>query len=160
VRGVALTDAQRRHPRAGTGTGWRSPYSGRYSGRYYGGYYSRYPYYRSYYPYYNWGYGYYPYSGLYFDSWWWTPPYYGQGVYVRTYRDTGSVRLLVDEEKTRVYVDGYYAGIVDDYDGVFQHLNLEPGTHQIEIDVYPGAPPLEFEVNVGPGQTVTYHARY
>jgi len=51
----------------------------------------------------------------------------------------------------QVFVDGYYAGIVDDYDGVFQHLNLEPGTHRIEIDVDPGAPPLEFEVNVGPG---------
>ena len=33
-------------------------------------------------------------------------------------------------------------------------------THRIEIDVYPGTPPLEFDVNVAPGQTVTYHARY
>jgi len=129
-----LTDAQRRHPRAGTGTGWRDGYSGRFSGRYYGGYYSRYPYYRSYYnPYYSWGYGYYPYAGLYFDSWWWTTPYYGHGVYVRSYRDTGSVRLLVEERKASVYVDGYYAGLVDDYDGLFQRLHVSPGHHDITL---------------------------
>ena len=32
-----------------------------------------------------------------------------------------------------VYVDGRYAGIVDDYDGTFQRLDLEPGSHEIEI---------------------------
>jgi len=72
----------------------------------------------------------------------------------------GSLRIVDAPRDAQVFVDGYYAGIVDDYDGVFQHLNLEPGTHRIEIDIYPGAPPLEFEVNVAPGQTVTYHARY
>lgn len=72
----------------------------------------------------------------------------------------GSLRIVDAPRDAQVFVDGYYAGIVDDYDGVFQHLNLEPGVHRIEIDVYPGAPPLEFEVNVAPGQTVTYRARY
>jgi hypothetical protein len=166
---VALTDAQRRHPRAGTGTGSRYGYPGRYSGRYYGGYYSRYPYYRSYYyPYYHWGYGYYPFTGLYFDSWWWTPPYYGHGAYVRTYRDTGSVRLLVDERKARVYVDGYYAGIVDDYDGLFQRLHISPGHHDITLKLegykthnfsvyvpYDGTLKLRWEMEHGEGHDGT-----
>ena len=36
-------------------------------------------------------------------------------------------------------MDGAYAGIVDDYDGVFQRLDLEPGSHEIEIRS-PGRP--------------------
>ena len=32
-----------------------------------------------------------------------------------------------------VYVDGYYAGIVDDFDGTFQRLRVEPGEHEIEV---------------------------
>jgi hypothetical protein len=53
-----------------------------------------------------------------------------------------------------VYVDGYYAGIVDDFDGTFQRLTVEPGPHQIEI-VVPGAPPFIFDVNAQPGRTIT-----
>lgn len=71
----------------------------------------------------------------------------------------GSVRIVDAPRRAQVFVDGYYAGEVDDYDGIFQRLNLEPGGHRIEIDVYPGAPPLEFEVYVEPGRTVTIHAR-
>jgi len=142
--GRTLTGPESRHPRAGTGTGWRYPYGGYYGyphhGGYYGGYYGRYPYYGyGYYPYYgyspywSWGFGYYPYGGLYFDSWWWTPPYYGAGVYVSSASDTGSVRVLVDQPKARVYVDGYYAGEVDDFDGMFQRLYVSPGEHDITL---------------------------
>lgn len=106
-----------------------------YFGRPYGGYYNR-----GYgYPGYNAGYGYYA---------------------IQPGFAYGSLRIVDAPRDAEVFVDGYYAGIVDDYDGVFQHLNLEPGTHHIEIDVYPGQPPMEFDVNVAPGQTVTFHARY
>jgi hypothetical protein len=30
-----------------------------------------------------------------------------------------------------VFVDGYYAGIVDDFDGVFQRLHVPPGDHEL-----------------------------
>jgi hypothetical protein len=70
----------------------------------------------------------------------------------------GAVRIVDAPRNAQVLVDGYYAGVVDDYDGVFQHLNLEPGTHRIEIQV-PGGPPIAFDVRVRPGETVTYHAR-
>jgi hypothetical protein len=44
-----------------------------------------------------------------------------------------AVRLMVTPRNAQVYVDGYYAGIVDDYDGVFQRLHLPPGDHDIVL---------------------------
>ena len=32
-----------------------------------------------------------------------------------------------------MYVDGYYAGVVDDFDGVFQRLSIEPGEHEVTL---------------------------
>ena len=72
-------------------------------------------------------------------------------------RAYGSVRIVDAPEDAQVFVDGYYAGIVDDYDGVFQRLNLEIGPHRIQIES-PGYPPAEFDVRIEPGQTITYRA--
>lgn len=44
-----------------------------------------------------------------------------------------SVRLQVTPKEAEVYVDGYYAGIVDDYDGMFQRLHVAPGEHEITL---------------------------
>ena len=44
-----------------------------------------------------------------------------------------SVRLEVTPKEAEVYVDGYYAGIVDDFDGVFQRLRTQPGRHDITL---------------------------
>jgi hypothetical protein len=85
---------------------------------------------------------------------------YGYGYYAIPSGFTyGSLRIIDAPRHAQVFVDGYYAGIVDDYDGVFQRLNLEPGRHVVEIEVYAGAPPLEYDVWVEPGRTVTIHAR-
>jgi hypothetical protein len=46
---------------------------------------------------------------------------------------------------------------VDDFDGALQHLNLQSGPHRIEVRPQ-GFPPVSFDVNVTPGQTLTYHA--
>lgn len=114
-----LTDAQKRHPRAGTGHGFRT-------GR--GVVFRGYPHYRRYYPYdpFFGFYGSYYYGGYY-------PPYYGGYGYGYRYRETGSVRVLVDPEDTRVFVDGYYAGVADDFDGIFQRLHVSPGRHEITL---------------------------
>ena len=56
-----------------------------------------------------------------------------------------------------VYVDGYYAGIVDDFDGVFQRLTLEVGPHAIEIDA-DGLEPRYFDIYVDPARTVDLRA--
>lgn len=69
----------------------------------------------------------------------------------------GALRIVDAPRNARVFVDGYYAGEVDDYDGIFQRLNLEAGPHQIEIEVAPGLEPLVFDVRVMPGETVTIH---
>lgn len=82
----------------------------------------------------------------------------GYGYYaVRPGVAYAAVRIVDAPRDAQVFVDGYYAGVVDDYDGVFQHLNLEPGTHAIEIEAA-GYPPIAFDVNLAPGQTITYHA--
>ena len=69
----------------------------------------------------------------------------------------GAVRIQGAPRDAQVYADGYYVGIVDDFDGTFQHLNLVPGAHRIEIRA-PGAPPTAVDIRVEPGQTITYHA--
>ena len=56
-----------------------------------------------------------------------------------------------------MFVNGYYVGRVDDFDGAFQRLNLRSGPQRIEIRA-PGLAPTSFNVNVLPGQTITYHA--
>jgi hypothetical protein len=44
-----------------------------------------------------------------------------------------SVRLEVTPRDAEVYVDGYYAGVVDDFDGVLQRLRVEPGQHELAL---------------------------
>jgi len=118
-----LTQAQSRHPRAGTGHGPRGSYYGRP-----GGYYRPY-YYRPYYTYY--GYGAFPYFDFYY-GYGYGGPYYRGGYWGnRYYGNYGSVRVLVDPSETRVYVDGYYAGTADDFDGLFQRLHVAPGRHDL-----------------------------
>jgi hypothetical protein len=69
----------------------------------------------------------------------------------------GALRIVDAPRNARVFVDGYYAGEVDDYDGIFQRLNLEAGAHQIEVEVEPGQEPFSFDVRIVPGDTVTIH---
>jgi hypothetical protein len=79
-------------------------------------------------PYWGWGWGY----------WWdplWYGPYWGVPYYVAPgfYEDCAELRLQVTPKEAQVYVDGYYAGIVDDFDGAFQRLRVRPGHHEIAI---------------------------
>lgn len=72
----------------------------------------------------------------------------------------GSLQIVDAPPFAQVFVDGYYAGEVDEFDRVFQQLNLTPGPHHIEIVVDEAAPPIEFDVRIIPGETVTYRVRY
>ncbi len=49
--------------------------------------------------------------------------------------DSGAIRIQVKpaEDEAQVYVDGAHAGVVDDFDGIFQRLNLPTGRHDVEI---------------------------
>jgi hypothetical protein len=71
----------------------------------------------------------------------------------------GALRIVDAPPNAQVFVDGYYAGVVDDYDGVFQHLNLQAGAHRIEIEV-PGYQRIGVDVHILPGQTITYRVGY
>jgi hypothetical protein len=61
-------------------------------------------------------------------QWGWYPPYHGAYL-----PPEASVKLEVKPSKAEVYVDGYYAGIVDDFDGAFQRLHVLPGEHELEL---------------------------
>jgi hypothetical protein len=56
-------------------------------------------------------------------------PYYG-AAYARYEAD---LRVNVRPNNAGVFVDGYFAGQVDDFDGVFQRLHLEPGQHEVVV---------------------------
>jgi hypothetical protein len=54
-----------------------------------------------------------------------------------------------------VFVDGSYVGLVDDFDGKTEFLNLTPGPHHLELRA-PGFEPLTFDVSIEAGRTITY----
>jgi hypothetical protein len=89
-------------------------------------------------------------------------PAFGYGYRAYGYGDpfdvdapTGGLRLIVEPREGEVFVDGYYVGIVEDFNGLFHHLNLTQGPHHIEIQL-PGYQPLSFDVAVAAHRTVTY----
>ena len=105
-----------------------------------------------------WGYPYYPWFGAgwgpyapYGPYGFWRPygpygyPYYGYPDLV-----TASLRLAVDARQAEVYVDGYAAGVIDDFDGVFQRLRLRPGEHDLAI-YQPGHRTVRQSLYLGPG---------
>jgi hypothetical protein len=142
----------------GPGGGGRPPSSG------YPGYYP--PYWGGdYWYWYPYGYGY-PYWGsfglgfFYYDCWYWGygpcgfSGYYGGGGYAQA-DNSGSLKLKVKPRHAEVYVDGYYSGVVDNFDGSFQKLKLQSGGHRVEIRAE-GYETLVFDVLIPPWETITY----
>jgi hypothetical protein len=108
-----------------------------------GGYWGGYGYWG--YPYWGWGWGwggpYGPYGYGY--------PYWGGGYY----DNSAEVRLEVKPKEAEVYVDGYYAGIVDDFDGTFQRLRVRPGNHELTLYLK-GFKSVKQDVHLGSNQDV------
>ncbi len=114
-----------------------------------GPYYRPY-YYRSYYRPYFYGF----YGPSFYNSFWYPypmvyGPYGGYGAYGDPF---GAVRVEVRPRDAKVFVDGYFAGVVDDYDGTFQRLRLRPGPHEIEVYL-DGYRSLRQTVYLTPGST-------
>jgi hypothetical protein len=90
----------------------------------------------------------------------WTDPYdgeYGGGYTQYPQRDEeGALRLKLKPRGASVYVDGSYAGVVDDFDGIFQKLHLEPGPHHVTVQMA-GYDTQSFDVHIEPNHTTTYH---
>jgi len=109
---------------------WGFAYGGAAIGGYYGGYFGAY------------------------DPWYgWFPTYAPSYTQVSGY--DGALRLKVKPSDASVYVDGYYVGVVDDFDGIFQRLHIEAGPHRIEIRA-PQYETLTFDVQITPHETTTY----
>lgn len=108
------------------------------------------PYYNPYYysPFYaGWyaGYGWYPYG--------WYGQYYPDPYYRSRYYNTGAARLQVTPREAQVYIDGYFSGSVDDYDGRFQRLHVEAGEHELQLYL-PGYRTIREKVLFRPGATL------
>jgi hypothetical protein len=69
----------------------------------------------------------------------------------------GGLQLDIDPRRAQVFVDGSYAGVVEEFSGYFHHLELPAGAHDISI-VETGYEPLSFHVIVSPGATLTQRA--
>jgi hypothetical protein len=102
--------------------------------------------------------GYYgsPFWGPYWDPFW-IGPYWGWGYPGSRYWDRGyyddsaQLRLEVKPKEAQVYVDGYYAGVVDDFDGVFQRLHVRPGDHELVLYLK-GYRAVKQNLHLGQGQ--------
>jgi len=68
---------------------------------------------------------------------------------VQTY---GSIRLDLPRSDAEVYIDGNFAGTIEQNNGTF---NVDAGSHQIEVRA-PGFSAASFQISVVPGKTVTY----
>jgi len=70
-------------------------------------------------------------------------------------RPTGGVQLDLEPRRAQVFVDGEYAGVVEDFSGYYHHLMLTAGVHRIEV-LMSGYLPLIIEATVAPDRTITY----
>jgi hypothetical protein len=66
----------------------------------------------------------------------------------------GHLRLRVEPATAQIYVDGFYMGTVDEFNGSGD-VNLEAGPHRIEIRA-PGYETLTFDVKTEASRTITY----
>ena len=98
----------------------------------------------------GWGLG----SWVYYDPWWWGGPgaySHGSGY---GYPEAGAVRLKIKPKHAQVFIDGYYVGVVDEFDGTFQKLRLDEGPHRLAVRL-DGYEPLEFNIYVTLDRTIT-----
>jgi hypothetical protein len=110
-----------------------------------------------------WGrYGMWPYDPFY-DPFYYPYGYsssYGYGADSSSYpahHDQGSLRLRMDPATAQVYVDGVLHGSVDDFSGLTKHLQLDAGSHLLEVKA-DGYETYSSQISVTAGKTVTYRA--
>jgi hypothetical protein len=85
---------------------------------------------------------------------WWPRAAYPRW-YVPIYDRHAELRLRIEPkaaEDAAVYVDGFYAGIVDDFNSVFQGLPLTPGGHHIVLFLE-GYRTVRHNIYLRPGST-------
>ena len=73
-------------------------------------------------PFYPYGYRY-PYGWYRYPDW----PYDYSSTVI------GDVKTEVTPKQTEIYVDGFYAGVADDFDGIFHRLSATVGGHAVTL---------------------------
>ena len=86
---------------------------------------------------------------------WWPRARYPYRYYP-VYDDRAELRVQATPREAAVYVDGYYAGVVDDFDGFFQRLPLTPGGHEVVLYLE-GYRTARHHIYLSPGST--FHLR-
>ncbi len=110
-----------------------------------------------------WWYGPTPYYDPWYDPWYGGYSSFGYGGYGGGHssrddeprRESGSIRLRVNPNNAKVYIDGVLQGTVDDFNGFSGGLDVSAGAHQLEIRA-DGYVTLKDEIVVDAGKTQTY----
>jgi hypothetical protein len=97
-------------------------------------------------------------GGYFYDPFFGPYPWWPRGAYppwyYPVYDHHAEVRVACTPRDAAVYVDGFYAGVVDDFDGAFQRLALPPGGHRIALYL-DGYVTEEFGIYLRPRSTFT-----
>jgi hypothetical protein len=73
----------------------------------------------------------------------------------QVFGDEGALKVRVTPRTAKVYVDGYFVGLVDDFDGTFQKLKLTSGRHRVEFRAE-GYETAVVEMLISSGKTITF----
>jgi len=90
----------------------------------------------------------YVYNPYWADGAYYYYPYAGRGV--------ADIKVAVTPKWAEVFVDGYHAGVVDDFNGAFSRLHTAPGGHVITLHL-DGYRTVSRNIYVEPGSTFTMH---
>lgn len=83
------------------------------------------------------------------------PAFAPASEHIETELTTGSLILQVEPATAQVFVDGYYFGTPEEFDGRRGELALEPGPHKVQL-VAPGYESVTVDVRITANQTVRY----
>lgn len=76
-------------------------------------------------------------GGYFYDPFFGPYPWWGRGAYpypyYPVYDNRAIARIIATPKDAAVYVDGFYAGTVHDFNDWFQGLPLPPGGHELVI---------------------------
>lgn len=89
----------------------------------------------------------------YYDPFWGPYPYAYGGYPLALSRPRADVKVEVTPKQAEVYVDGFYAGVADDFDGAFKRLHVTPGGHAISLHLA-GYRTTTENIYAAPGSTV------
>jgi hypothetical protein len=102
-------------------------------------------------------YGYGGYDGGYYDPYDPERSYPDPAAHDRIYKE-GTLTLKVTPKDAGVYIDGHYAGIVDNFDADSRPVRIEAGAHRVELKD-PRYETVTVTLKIGADRTTTYRAK-